>query len=705
MSTTPFDIFELPQDILDIIFLELQPREFLSFCSVSKVFWHTQYLNHTYWRTKTSKTFRIPISPLLHAQGDRWFWLYRKLLTETQAFSWGQGSDGALGLPPITASPPGSQSSPANLRSGFMPALGSLILGRPSRRPNQESTDSVGAHLHFDRSDRAWPSKMYVPGNVGIIADLQCGGWSTTLLSSKGALFSVGIFSARDGRQIGKASKQLKQLESNSSVPIKSFSAGREHVLGLDEDNLVWSRDRLDRKSVCIRLEDGVEYGMRASKVVAGWSVSSALTNEGILYWQVVQPVRTIESQEPANEPSPGVSLWIVRATLVSGTAPKSQRAESSDERYELLSGEVVTYIVLENFIVFLTDRSKVFASKIHGLAKREGESFEVTSYSAPGRQLKDIQGSFRNFSVFTADGKVLRGTQEYLDQLYNLRVQVDNEGDQNDILTAVADILETQPDRPSPGIVSLKDEANDINRPLDIPALQDTGVISIAYGDYHLHALHSNGTITTYGQQPRSRGAFGLSKLNSGALFRGIKIHGPRQWGVDSRLQPIAWRHGRVMWFSQSQSEWLQHLEDSLRMRDGEPLQHPTLEILLDDDDKQATYSEWIEREGRAWEDGATGEDGLPSYFAISVAAAGWHSGALVLENQKSVEMVDRKWRQKDGDGEYVWKDEVFPRIRFPNGYEIPGPGGFQEWKGGMPLQEELINTVGNVGMTYGSE
>jgi len=52
-----------------------------------------------------------------------------------------------------------------------------------------------------------------------------------------------------------------------------------------------------------------------------------------------------------------------------------------------------------------------------------------------------------------------------------------------------------------------------------------------------------------------------------------------------------------------------------------------------------QGEVSEWVEQWGRDW-DRRTGveeadEDGLGAHFALSVAAAGWHSGALVLVNE----------------------------------------------------------------------
>ncbi len=139
------------------------------------------------------------------------------------------------------------------------------------------------------------------------------------------------------------------------------------------------------------------------------------------------------------------------------------------------------------------------------------------------------------------------------------------------------------------------------------------------------------------------------------------------------------------------------------------------------------------------------TGDDGLGAYFALSVAAAGWHSGALVLVNEdlarrtrqrktvkvfaaNKAEASDHSRRMPgayegishcnaiaprfeiltyvtdDPDSpeerpahlldprdhgaspyagaKYIWADDNFPRLKFGNGEEMPGEVPFSEWK-----------------------
>lgn len=48
-----------------------------------------------FWRALTRRTFRIPDQPLL--QEERWKWLYKKLLTQTHLYTWGNNASGNLG--------------------------------------------------------------------------------------------------------------------------------------------------------------------------------------------------------------------------------------------------------------------------------------------------------------------------------------------------------------------------------------------------------------------------------------------------------------------------------------------------------------------------------------------------------------------------------------------------------------------------------
>lgn len=98
-----------------------------------------------------------------------------------------------------------------------------------------------------------------------------------------------------------------------------------------------------------------------------------------------------------------------------------------------------------------------------------------------------------------------------------------------------------------------------------------------------------------------------------------------------------------------------------------------------------------------------------LGAYFPIAIAAAGWHSGALVLVDEDKAFAVRSKWvtRRQEGedqqrsmpgafesvelDESYVWKKDGFPKVRLPTGFEMPGDGEPRIWRDGMPTMQEL--------------
>ena len=81
---TALNLADLPVDVFILISLYLPVRDFLALCSVNKRFHEAFYKSPEYWRDCVSNTFRIPVHPLLRANGQRWFWLYKNMHTRTR---------------------------------------------------------------------------------------------------------------------------------------------------------------------------------------------------------------------------------------------------------------------------------------------------------------------------------------------------------------------------------------------------------------------------------------------------------------------------------------------------------------------------------------------------------------------------------------------------------------------------------------------
>ena len=341
----------------------------------------------------------------------------------------------------------------------------------------------------------------------------------------------------------------------------------------------------------------------------------------GIVYFQYSSPRR-------ANTDTDGVLL---STNTVPGTSYRRShggREGSHDPNHE--TGEVKNHIVLENYIVFITDTNKIFAYKTSWSEHDPPPDLvELTSFYSSddtGFQIHDIQGSFRTFAIFTSGGGVLIGDRGLLDAFQN-----------------------ANPNVPSP------------LPPLTIiPALQDSSTISVAFGDYHFHALHANGTISAHGREPKGQGAFGLGSRNMAAL-RGVRYvplwaQGHEGDGQIENDRPLFWKDGKTeVWFEPEKRNWLSSMVGKMFQPEskarGDMISRGQMEA-------NKIMTEWIEREGRAWSRGPTtldydagdqtvtgNEEELPAYFALKVSAAGWHSAALVLVDDEKAERVRQKF------------------------------------------------------------
>jgi len=526
------------------------------------------------------------------------------MLTQSRVFTWGQNAWGCLGHP-----------TPVNPQ-------------------------------HLRNKNTSWPREIHRPDFPGITADLQCGGWSTSILNNHGQIF---IFGAMNGEILRRPLSlpfvnPLRYPPSNppEHKAIRQFSAGRQHLLGLSDSGRIWqwtdeilagvhvkfhNMDYFEGDEVQRWPRERHESLGKVRNVVAGWNRSSAyITGTGIVTWDL-----------PAHEHEENIELdtiivqdWLAvpRTNYVRPYGSEREPDESARKMGKNV-GEVTNWILLEHHIVFCTDIGKVFTIPHHwelesGFIFDSIELYELQSLSekdsTPG--VIDVQGSFRKFGVFKRNGEVLIVNDEYLS-------------------AACEQATQFRSDTQLPPVVK-------------IPALQNTGVIQLAFGDYHYHALHSDGSITSYGIEPQSSGALGLGGLVAEGFgwrltglsqdmmhghLRGLQVD---RFNLDRKLLPYAYYRGRQVWFQPEKKKWLDFLAgggaNSEEAKDR-------LEMCSRNPAVRAQVSEWIEQQGRAWDQKPEikqkDQDGLGAYFALSVAAAGWHSGALVLVNDDLVNAI----------------------------------------------------------------
>jgi SCF-associated factor 1 len=438
---------------------------------------------------------------------------------------------------------------------------------------------------------------------MGIIADLQCGGWSTTILDSKGTLYSVGVL---DGERSFGGSADTKALRFPAGYPesppaaayieptitIRQFSAGRSHILALSDSGRIWSWHDFDHPAVQIKfvnidlnedssggseMTNSSRFGT-VKQVAAGWSYSSAYVHGvGIVAWEPIRPrtaqhaprrARSVPRRPLQQEPEPDTMLLLENFELpkTGYQRPKGALRESDQDRaLGKEVGQVKNHIVLEHFVVFVTDIGKVFCSRLDEKDNADN-ILELCAFGGRIGKPVDVQGSFRTFAIF-GDDKVLIAEQDYLQRSWDART--------------------SNPEQTN--IAGLK----------HIPALQHNSVVSIAFGDYHFLVLHSTGKITAYGKETQFRESLGLGALPA-ARLRGLDSAGIAQ--ADHGLVPPAYTKGREVWFRKEQQEWLDFLH-----RGGKDAQEASARFDLYADgnrDVVAELSEWIEQEARAWDE-----------------------------------------------------------------------------------------------------
>ena len=536
-------------------------------------------------------------------------------------------------------------------------------------------------------------------------------------MNARGQIFVAGVLDGRSGDAplvsftplpVYRASSILSMSPDkldryDPSTAIEQFSLGRASMLGLSDSGVVWQwwsfyrppEQKIARGAVFDYEKGFGRPNSKVTKVVAGWTHNSTyVESDGLLrYWDASQAARQLWYYDEIVPPP-------------AGKAPKSQTFPT-----------LQTYIVLEDHIVFLTaDNNELYAWP---LSADVPAPVELTSFYEHTRdeKIRDLQGSFRNFGVITEHNTVLLGTSDLLHQYCHLSA------------TATA----TTP--------------SDLPQPTIRRALQHSGVTGLAFGDWHMHALHADGTITSYGHEPQGSGSLGLANA-SPANLRGVLFRNGR--AGDGVLRVPSWGDGRrTVWFETEKFVWLSQTCQKGAIREAQQrathLSPESVELL----------GEWFERGGRDWAAGPDGPDrgpedadtdGVGAYFVLKVAAAGWSSAALVLRDDEKAERIRRKYVLKSSEAEetadpgpsgeqvadsgsgigrlignvarsfgvqtgeaskeaskaaikrkkdkdmliyddvYVWDDQPFPRLRFPDGTLMPGTVPETPWKGGPP-------------------
>ena len=330
------------------------------------------------------------------------------------------------------------------------------------------------------------------------------------------------------------------------------------------------------------------------------------VANVGIVYWTPVQDSDILQGGR--RETIPVHDTMLIESATIPGTGFRRKKNErDSNDSLESRIGQVTNHIVLAGCIVFTTDRNKIFFYRtlFPMPAFDIPEPIELTTFYnvLPDQKfhIRDIQGAFTRFAVFTDSGNIIMGTEEFLDAFHHAYTT-------------------SSSDAPIP-----------LPPPSIIPSLQSKTIISLAFGDHHFHALHGNGTVTSYGQELRRCGALGLGERVESTL-RGVYV---QNIGFGNGRLPDG--EGRTVWFDPLMEAWLQDL-GTKAVVDVEAKERLSM-LNSGHVGAREAFANYFESEGAKWEEDVTKKGEMGAYFVLKVAAAGWHSAALVLVDDEKAE------------------------------------------------------------------
>lgn len=381
------------------------------------------------------------------------------------------------------------------------------------------------------------------------------------------------------------------------------------------------------------------------------------VANVGIIYWASVRESDLVQGGQ--QEALQVHDAMLIESVTIPGTNYRRNGNDRNvDDRLESRIGQVMNHVVLAGYIVFTTDLHKIFCYRttFPMPALEVPEPIELsTFYNALPDQpfkIRDLQGAFTRFAIFTDSGDIITGTEEFLSQFHQASTS-------------------STADSPIP-----------LPLPDIIPSLQSKSIISLAFGDHHFHALHANGTITSYGQELQRCGALGLGGSTNGPTngpangrARGVLV---TQAGFGNGRLPHG--EGRTVWFEPLMEKWL---EDVMSKSEDVEANARREMLLSGDEGVRKAIADYLEQEGSKWEEGVTEDGEMGAYFALKVAAAGWHSAALVLVDEEKAEKAREKHIIK-ASPQKSRNSSPAPSLQSDDSYEvIDSPG------------EQLINAV----------
>ena len=311
----------------------------------------------------------------------------------------------------------------------------------------------------------------YLPTNLSAlrgetIIDLQCGGWSFLALTNQGRLFAC-------GRMQGDTFRNQTNLEPGEvplPEPIKQMAAGRSFVLLWGKSDSLYILGDFKYQPYRIQLVYPFD-NVKVTGISAGWAKAAVTTSKGIYVWDVsrhLDPFTLSQSQTTMVELCPVYN------------------AETNYPDVDITGVAIGT-----DFLVYLTHEGDVFKAELPSGALFEDIRAQLIAFKLPlfkgrggdgeGQKLTYISGAYLNFAVFNTSGLVLCGNHSM----------------------------------------------EPTTEPTVIPELQNCGVLSVTWGDYHALALKEDGTVLSWGKELNFNGCLGQNQPDIAVATVGARREG----------------------------------------------------------------------------------------------------------------------------------------------------------------------------------
>lgn len=285
----------------------------------------------------------------------------------------------------------------------------------------------------------------------------------------------------------------------------------------------------------------------------------------------------------------------------------------------------VVDFAIGENYLMAVTASGKVYAANIEDIEQEELIApMEMLNFEAPAGHppINRVVGWFRKFALFNKDGLV-----HIVDDSKDLKVS-------RQLLYG---------DDASHGLSgALEEMRTDAVTPTEVPGLKEYTIVDVAFGDWHCLALTDTGKVLSWGRESGLCGCLGLGRPDV-AEQKGLRINNGYDGDLDT-AQVVTFEHPYSE--NEEQGDGMLHIPPLISIR-----------IL--------THSGTTE-------------------YAYKIAAAGWHSCALVAMVEKGSTLSAggiSKPLALDGSGDSKPPDET-PK---PPGPKSPQPPTEKGHRGGI--------------------